>query len=332
MQLIYAEGAASYASLLDEYACRSGTGAGATLGPRTRTQCNVTGDPTIYTSQTVIAGNAGLKEEEGQSWSAGFVWDIIDDMSLSVDWYRIKLEDAASQFDTTTLLSQEAACRLGSFSNGSAPPAQAFCDNLYQLITRIDAPGTPDNQRIQRINNSYINTALQDTTGIDATYRYRMDTDRYGRFGIDLAYSLQLSNKYKQTQDEPLVDYRDVPPSQNYWYPERSRVRGSLSWNKGDWTTTVFGTRFGSAFSYAEANGANSVGGEFGRRLQPYMIYNLTVSKKFGPNVEALVQVVNVLDNQYRKDNSETAYPFYNPWIGADPLGRRFNVSVAYKF
>lgn len=332
MQLVYAEGAASYASILDEYACRAGVGTGATQGPRTRTQCNTSGDPTIYQAQTLIAGNPGLKEEEGESWSAGFVWDIIDDMSLSVDWYRIRLEDAASQFSSSTLLSQEAACRIGSYADGSAPPSAAFCDNLYQLITRIDAPGTPDNLRVQRINNSYINTALQDTTGVDATYRYRLDTDRLGRFTFDVAYSLLLSNEYKQVVEDDLEDYRDLPPSQNYWYPERSRVRGSVNWTYNDWSTTVFGTRLGSAWSEAEVAGQNAAGGTYGPRLQPYMIYNLSVAKKFGPNVTAQVQVVNVLDNQYREDNSYTAYPFFNPWLGADPLGRRFYVSVGYRF
>ncbi len=332
MQLVFAERAASYSSILDEYACRAGVGTGATEGPRTRTQCNTSGDPTIYQAQTLIAGNPGLKEEEGESWSAGFVWDIIDDMSLSVDWYRIRLEDAASQFSASTLLSQEAACRIGSYADGSAPPSAAFCDNLYQLITRIDAPGTPDNLRVQRINNSYINTALQDTTGIDANYRYRLDTDRIGRFTFDVSYSLLLSNEYKQVVEDDLVDYRDLPPSQNYWYPERSRVRGSVNWTYNDWSTTVFGTRLGSAWSDAEVAGENAAGGTYGPRLQPYMIYNLSVAKKFGPNVTAQFQVVNVLDNQYREDNSYTAYPFFNPWLGADPLGRRYYVSIGYRF
>lgn len=332
MQLIYAGGAASYSSALDEYSCRSGTGPSASRGPRTRVECNVANDPSIYTVQTVIAGNPGLTEEKGKSWTGGFVWDMVDGMSVTVDWYRIRLEDAASQFDTSTLLAQEAACRLGSTSNGSAPPSASFCQNLYQLITRTNAPGTPDDGRVTRINNSYINTALQDTTGIDASYKYRLETDRIGIFNLDLAYSLQLSNKYKQTADEELRDYRDVPPSENYWYPERSRLRGSLSWRYDDWTTTVFGTRYGSAYSYAEKNGQNAAGGTYGRRLAPYMLYNMTVSRKFGPNLEASLQVVNVLNNQYRKDNSYTGYPFYNYALGADPLGRRFYVSLAYKF
>ena len=49
-------------------------------------------------------------------------------------------------------------------------------------------------------------------------------------------------------------------------------------------------------------------------------------------DILAQFTVVNVLDNQYRKDNSFTAFPFYQPFIGADPLGRRFNLSVQYKF
>ncbi len=73
MQLVYAEGAASYSTILDEYACRAGIGPGAALGPRTRTQCNLSGDPTIYQAQSVIAGNPGLKEEEAKTLTTGFV-------------------------------------------------------------------------------------------------------------------------------------------------------------------------------------------------------------------------------------------------------------------
>ena len=330
MQLIYAEGAASYSSVLDEYACRAGIGAGAAGGPRTRAQCNVSGDPTIYSTQTLIAGNPELKEEEGESWGAGFVWDITDGMSASVDYYRIKLTDAAAQFSNDYLLQSEAACRLGSFSDGSAPPSQVFCDNVYSLITREDSPGAPTDQRVQRINNSYINTALTDTSGIDATYRWRYGTDRWGTFTTDLAYTLVLTNKSRTLAEDDLVDYRDRSPYYNT--PQRSRVRGSLSWNYGDWTTTVFGTRLGTAFSNAAVDGTNAAGGSYPRRLPPYMLYNLTLGKRFGDNLRAELQVLNVLDNQYRVDNSFTGSPFYQPWIGADPLGRRYYLSLNWRF
>src|SRR5690606_19433542 len=278
MQLVYAEGAASYSTILDEYACRAGIGVGETLGPRSRAACNVSGDPTIYQSQTTIAGNPLLKEEEGESFTYGFVWDITDSMSMSVDYYRIKLEDAASQLSSSFLLENEANCRLGTYRDGSPFPNSvdsAFCQNILSLITRTVAPGTNLDQRVQRINSAYINTALSDTSGIDATYRYNLDTDRWGDFSLDLGYTLVLKDQYKQFPDDPLVDYRDSLNNLN----QRSRARGSLSWRYDDWTTTIFGTRYGSAGNWVGAAGCNTAGTCYGPRLAPYMLYNLQVAK-----------------------------------------------------
>ena len=333
MQLVFAEGAASFSTVLDEYSCRSGTGLGQAPGtaPRTRAQCNASGDRTIYSTQTTIAGNPLLEEEKGTSWGAGLVWDIMDGMSMSVDYYRIELEDQATQLSSSFLLQNEANCRLGTLPNGSPSPNapdSAFCQNITSLITRQSAPGTALDGRIDRINSAYINAALTDTSGIDATYRYKWDTDRWGDFGIDLGYTVVLTDKYKQFEGDELIDYRDDLGNQN----QRSRVRGTVTWRKGDWTTTVFGTRYGSNGNWVEAAGTNLAGTSYGDRLGPYMLYNLQVGKKFGDNVEATATVVNVLDNQYRYDASQTAYPFFNPFVGADPLGRRVFFSLKYKF
>ena len=332
MQLVYAQGAASYASALDEYACRSGTGAGAALGPRTRTQCNVTADPTIYTVQTVIAGNPQLEEEKGRSWGYGFVWDIVDGMSLTADYYRIRLADAAAQLGSGYILSAEAACRLGTFSNGDPAPSAALCANILGLVTRTSAPGTTLDGRIERINDAYVNTALQDTSGVDASFKYAFGNETLGQFKLDLGYSIVISNRYKLIDGDDLVDYRDLPPSQNFVYPERSRARGSLTWTKGDYMASVFGTRYGSAFSNAEVDGTNAAGGTYSRRLPPWMLYNAQVGYRINKNLRAEFTVINVFNNQYRKDNSYTGYPFYNPWLGADPLGRRYNLTVSYSF
>ncbi len=333
MQLVFAEGAASFSTILDEYSCRSGTGLGQAPGTpaRTRAQCNVSGDTTIYSTQTTIAGNPLLEEEKGKSFGGGLVWDIMDGMSMSVDYYRIELKDRATQLTSSFLLQNEANCRLGKLPDGSPAPnasGSAFCQNITSLITRQSAPGTALDGRVERINSAYINAAVSDTSGIDATYRYRWDTDSLGSFAVDLGYSVVLTDKSKQFDRDELIDYRDRLGNQN----QRSRARGTVTWKKGDWTTTVFGTRYGSNGNWVEAAGTNLAGTSYGDRLGPYMLYNLQVGKKFGDNVEATASIVNVFDNQYRYDASQTGYPFYNPYIGADPLGRRVFVSVAYKF
>ncbi|MFN4160602.1 MAG: TonB-dependent receptor domain-containing protein [Stenotrophomonas sp.] len=323
MQLVYAEGAASYSNIVDDYSCRSGTGLGQPAGTpgRTRAQCNRTTDITYYQAQSLTAGNPKLKEEEGKSWGAGFVWDIVDGMSMSVDYYKIRLEDAASQLSSTYLLQNEANCRLGVRPDGSPFPFgmdSTFCQNLTSLITRTSAPGTTLDGRIQRLNTAYINTALVETSGIDATYKYRLDTDRLGRFGLDLGYSLMLTNKYQENDDDELIDYRDLP---DFDWSQRSRFRGSLSWSKNEWGATLFSTRYGSNWNRAQT-----------QRLGPYSLYNLQLTKKFGPNVTADFTVVNLTNNTFRRDPTDTAYPYFNPLIGADPLGRRYYISLSYRF
>lgn len=327
MQMVFAEGSGSYSAVVDQYACRAGVGVGEAAGPRTLNQCNVGGDPTVYTIQTAVAGNTKLEEEKGTSIGYGFVWDIIEGMSVSVDYYRIKLEDQALQLSAATLLANEANCRLGRYPDGSAFEYDAnssYCQNVYNLVQRNGGTTTGP---IQRINSAFINASLTDTSGIDANYRYRFGTERFGNFNLDLNYSIVLTDKYRQSDDDELIDYRD----QASLYNSRSRARGSLTWRYNDWTTSVLGTRYGTIRNSAGADTTNAAGEYQGLRLKPYMLYNLTVSKQISDSVEATLQVANVLNNQYRYD-ATAAYPFYNVYGGSDPYGRRFHFSVAYKF
>lgn len=320
MQLVYAEGAASYSGIFDEYSCRSGTGLGQPAGTpgRTVSQCG-TGDITRYTTQSLIAGNPNLKEEEGKSWGVGFVWDIIDNMSVSVDYYKIKLEDRARALDAAYILQNEANCRLGVNRDGSSfehAIGSPFCQNIMGLVTRTSAPGTTLDQQVSRLNTAYINQAMQEVSGIDATFKYRYDTDRLGDFSFDLGYSLRLTDKSQRFPGDTTVDYRDM------WdYDPRSRVRGSVGWSLDDWSVTVFGSRLGANMNWDETG-----------RLKPYILYNLQVGKKFGNSLKVDFTVVNITDNQFREDPTYTSYPYFYNYIGADPLGRRYYVSATYRF
>ena len=160
-------------------------------------------------------------------------------------------------------------------------------------------------------------------------YIYRLlDTDRMGTFNLELGYSILLTNKFKEFDDQVLTDFRDVPANDG-----RSRVRGVIGWNKDDWSVNLFGTRFGESTSFAGVDGVDAVSGKpYSERLAPYMLYNLQFGKKFGDNVRADFTIVNVTNNQYREDNSNTAYPFFSPFVGADPAGRRFFLKLNYKF
>lgn len=332
MQLIYAQGAASYSSILDQYACLSGTGAAAGKGNRTYVKCNVSGDTTIYQTQTVIAGNPKLTDEKGKSFGAGFVWDMTDNANVSVDYWRIRLNDSAAQLGTSYLLATEAACRLGnSYAGTSLPsnpaPSADICSNVQSLVTRTNAPGTPQDGLIERINNAYVNTALTDTSGLDTVYNWRHKMGRFGTLNLNVAHSLVISYKYKLLKTNELKDYRDTSA-----IAQRARLRGSLGWGIGTWNSTLSFFRYGSAVSAAGTTGLNGAGQYYTSRLGPYITYNLAVSKKFGDHLTVDFNAVNLTNKQYRSDNSYTAYPFYDYTIGSDTQGRRYFLSARYKF
>ncbi|MGX5731794.1 TonB-dependent receptor plug domain-containing protein [Pseudoxanthomonas beigongshangi] len=322
LHMVYAEGYQFYSNAFDEYACRTGTGPGANAGPRTAAQCLASGtDPTTYQIGGIGTGNTGLKEEEGKSFTAGFVWDIVDNMSLSVDYYKIKLEDAARTESLSSVLEKEAGCRLGTDANGRPYPHDInsqFCQNVLAAVTRQTAAIPSLDGRLVSVATAPYNTADVETSGIDATYKYKLDTDRWGVFGLDLGYSLLLTDKDRQFREDELVDYRDEP---SRYANQRSRARGSLSWSKGDWSTTVFGTRYGTAWSR-----------DLSHRIQPLMMYNWVVSKKFGEGVTASFIVNNVFDKHYRDDKTHTDYPFYDYWKGADPVGRTLYARIDWRF
>ena len=242
-------------------------------------------------------GEPTLEEETGKSWSAGLVWDVMDNLSLTADYYDIEREGAVTTLSSTFILDAEAGCRTG-LTRTRQPyafaPDSAFCQNIYPLVERQGGTATGS---VLRLNQAYINAAVVDTSGIDATWSYTLDTDRWGTFNTELGWSIVLTDKSKQFDTDPLVDYRDDADLDS-----RSRARGSLTWSKGDWSTTVFGTRIGTNGNNAGANFTNAAGGFSGRRLQPYMTY------KGFPAVE--IQVLRA-----EHDDSLTSAKIMQQWI-----------------
>ena len=328
MQYVFSQGNASFGSVLDQYACYTGTGAADGLGPRTLAQCNVSGDRTIYSAQTRTTGNPGLLEETSKSFGAGFVWDVTDNLNMTMDYYRIRLYSAASRLSASTILRAEAACRMGAYQPGVnlPPPSAAYCDQILASVVRTNAPGTALDGRLTTINSTYINTAAEDTDGIDASLNFRQDLGRFGNMRYNLGYTMVLSDKYAQLQGDVMYDYRDTSS-----VAQRSRARGSVNWSKNTWSATYFFTRLGSAVSAAGISGSN-VGGVYQHRLSPWTLSNVVVSKRFGDNLTTTFTINNLTNTQYRQDFSETGYPYFDAYIGADLPGRRYSLQVAYKF
>ncbi len=310
MHYVYNEGSGSFSSVLDTFRCLSTGGTPGTA--------SCSGATYTYSMFATSKGEPTLEEETGKSFTAGFVWDIMDSLSLSMDYYDIKLEGAVANLSSTFILDAEGGCRTG--LTRTRQPYQfdinsAFCQEVISRVTRNPAIGEPTD-RISEIRSGPVNQSYERVTGIDAAMKYRLDTERFGNYGFSMEWSHRLSNETQTFATDPIDrNFRDDPGNFDF----RSRIRGSVGWNKGDWTANLFMTRYGSLPNWQET-----------ARIAPYFIWNVNASKKITDKLTASFFVNNLLNNFHPDDSGFNSYPYF--WRGYSPVGREISAQLQYKF
>lgn len=113
--------------------------------------------------RTLGGGNPFLGSEQGENWTAGFVWtpEFADGLDILLDWWKVSLQDAQSTFGSSYILNQ--CYREG---------VDGFCNFVER-----DAVG-----QIDVVRTASFNAAERQVSGIDFGIRYLMDTDKAGTF------------------------------------------------------------------------------------------------------------------------------------------------------
>jgi len=310
MHFVFAEQSGGFSTIFDTLRCLQ--------DGFTSTQCGSTNPRYNYSAFSVRQGQPSLEEEEGDSYSVGFVWDIIDDLSISVDYYNIELENTVADITSTFTLDAEAGCLTG-LSRNRQPyqfaPDSAFCQSVLGRIDRLSNPGATNDGSITEIRSGPINRAYLATEGIDASLVYGFDTDRYGDFSYNLAWSHTLKQETKEFATDPILSYRDDLTNFDF----RSRIRSSLSWSKNDWSANLFMLRFGSLPNWQETG-----------RIGPYFIWNANLGKEIVENVKLTGYVNNIANNFHPKDEGFNTYPYF--WRAYSPIGREIGVQLDWSF
>jgi iron complex outermembrane recepter protein len=311
MHFVFAERSGSFVTTLDVRRClESG---------RTAAQCPSSDPVTNYSMFGVRQGTRDLEEETGNSWTSGLVWDIAEGLSISADYYHIELENAVADITTAYILEGEAGCATG-LTRTRAPftlgaPGSAFCEEMLSRVSRLSAPGTPNDGQITEIRRGPINRAFQSVSGIDATLDWRFDTDRMGDYRINLNYSHTLEQKTAQFKGDPVLDYRDDLTNFDF----RSRVRATATWEKNDWQAAIFMLRYGSLPNWQETG-----------RIAPYFIWNTSIGKEITDKAKVTLYVNNIFDKIHPTDEGFNSYPYF--WRAFSPIGREIALELQYKF
>jgi len=297
-------------NVTDEYLCRRDG-----LNPLNNDECGV-GTDYNYSLQGDRQGNRNLKEETGKSSTVGFVWDVMDQMSLSVDYYNIKLEGAVKDISFGYLMRNEADCRLGKTRDGTpVDGTSAACDYFRSLVGREGInPVLGEDEHVVDYHSVPFNQATQRTSGLDVAWKYKIDTDRWGDFDLGLNWTHVLKLEDKEFPGSPTRNVRDHMQFFNF----RSRINWTAAWERDDWAASVYGYRWGSLPNWGETD-----------RIGSYVIWNANVQKKITNKATVGLYVNNVFDTLRPKDSTYNEYPYF--YYAYSAVGREIFVQFEYK-
>ena len=224
-----------------------------------------------------------------------------------------------SDITSAYILEGEAGCITGKTRTGAkftlGEMGSAFCNDMLSRVTRLSAPGTPNDGQITEIRRGPINRAVLGVKGVDATVDYRLNTDRLGDFRFQLAWSHTLEQTSAQFKSDPVLDYRDDLGNFDF----RSRIRATSTWQRDDWQAAVFMVRYGSLPNWQETG-----------RIAPYFIWNASVGKKLTDKAQVNFYVNNVFNAHHPRDDGFNSYPYF--WRAFDAIGREVAVEFQYRF
>jgi len=154
------------------------------------------GLPADYTGGTITptiitGGGLGvLAAETSESTTVGIVWQpSFADLSISVDYFDITIEDEVAQLGAGTIISGCYASDTGFAFGGAEPLCRQFDRSL-------------PNNGIDNVKDSYLNIASQTNRGFDYSIRYTNELGGWGSLRFDVSANKQLEDEVALFADE----------------------------------------------------------------------------------------------------------------------------------
>ncbi|WP_395444105.1 TonB-dependent receptor [Caulobacter sp. UC70_42] len=220
---------------LDLYACGLAQGA-KTVAAINRSNCAAY----RYDVSETRSGNDRLKAENSKSTSAGVVLTPVRNLTVTLDWWRIKQTGLVGVFSTQDQIYLDAIRRLG---GGEGNP----------LVTR-DASG-----KVTSVRAIFENLNSREVEATDIGVAYRIPTDRYGDFRLNADVS--IFGRFYQSPSESAAALLAAGLSTTSGGSQiglngnpRSRATASLVWAKDGWQVTGSGTYIDGIYDTSALN------------------------------------------------------------------------------
>lgn len=244
-------------------------------------------------------GNRELESITAKSFGYGFVWSPTQQFDIRADYYNVSIDNEVSDLSINQLLFDEARCRQGQLDINSP----TCVDALARIVRNPNSGLQPNALQSVRINP--INVSKERVSGVVANVSYTMDAGRAGEFVFTGNYNISHSHIFQRYPgDVPRDLLRDATASSEF----KSVFTGDITWNIGDWSATLYGTRYGNTPNYAaqldDLDNAGTVG--------PHMVYNANIAYKLNENSGLALTVNNLRNTRAPVDKTYNVYPYYN--------------------
>ena len=245
-------------------------------------------------------GNPDLSPERSRTWSAGLVIEPLPALTVSADYWNIKLKDQIAALAEQTIFSDFAR---------------------YQNLFVYDAAGT----RLNYVLDITSNLGEVRTRGLDLSVLYRLPRNPFGNVSLSLDGTYVNKYEYQNERGGAFTQnagrYADATPV------FRWRHNLLLTLVKGDYT---FNLSNRTMSHYDDQNTA--VAPEFANKVGHYSTWSLSTTFTGNKQFELTAGIKNLFDEEPPFTNQITNFQLgYDPRY-TDPLGRTVYARLTYKF
>jgi iron complex outermembrane receptor protein len=245
-------------------------------------------------------GNPDLQPERSRTWSAGVVFEPLPSLTVSADYWNIRLKDQINALAEQTI--------FGDFPK-------------YQNLFVYDPSGT----RLNYVLDITSNLGEVRTRGLDLSVLYRLPRNPFGNVSLSLDGTYVNKYDYQNERGGPFTEnagrYADATPV------FRWRHNLLLTLVRGDYTFNL-SNRYMS--HYVDQN--TSVAPEFANNVGHYSTWSLSTTFTGNKMFELTAGIKNLFDEEPPFTNQVTNFQLgYDPRY-TDPLGRTVYARLTYKF
>jgi outer membrane receptor protein involved in Fe transport len=275
--------------------------------------------------ESISAGNMALTEERGKFANLGVVAQLNDQLSASIDVWRVSLEGAVYSQSSTRILENPIYNMTGKVNN---------CNELDSIGYILQRQLGQNYQDVLCVRSGTINSAYEASQGIDGELTYKIDLGDYGNLKLTPKVSYTAKKEYQAFAENPRVEEtkEDYLPT---WKSEFA-----VRWSKQDLSVNLSWYYLGTGEGWHTWTLKDAAGKDYQQnvfsKLSPFERVNLNSSYRIDKQHKVSVGVNNLTDSMpplYEQGHpGRNSHPYFAESSGYNIVGRTFYASYQYSF